>query len=92
MKWLQTINAGPQTGPILACAVIAWIFGTPGIILLAVWCLIARAEANQYLEQLKKWNLIETARNAIDQVSKRPWERPEDEVRRQVLDTWKEEK
>lgn len=84
-KWLQSLNAGSETGPLIAIAVGAYLFGTPMIILLLVWALIARSEANHYRDLL-----ADVHQEAVKLTKHAPKARPEDEIRQQVLATWRD--
>lgn len=85
MKWLQNLNAGPETAPLVLMAIGAYLFGVPGIVLLLVWALIARSEANHYRKLL---GLVHQEAVKLTDCPKR--ERPEDEIRQQVLATWRD--
>ena len=81
MKWLQTLNAGSHTASILAAVVAAIVFETPGVLVLGVMCLIARAEANRwYQEVLRRQDVL---RDILQAKLK-----PEDKIREQVLKAW----
>lgn len=86
MKWLQSINAGPETGPLVLIAIGAYLFGLPGILMLLVWALIARQEANGYRALLS--DVHKEAVKLTKHAPPRP--RPEDEIRQQVLSTWRD--
>ena len=85
-KWLQSLNAGSETGPLIAIAVGAYLFGTPMIILLLVWALIARSEANHYSKLIDE---VHQEAVKLTEHGKRK-HRPEDEIRQQVLATWRD--
>ncbi len=84
-KWLQSLNAGPETGPLVLMAIGAYLFGVPGIILLLTWALIARSEANHYRKLIG-----EVHQEAVKLTKHAPKARPEDEIRQQVLATWRD--
>lgn len=85
MKWLQSINAGSETGPLIAMAIAAYVFGLPGILLLLVWALIARSDANHYQKLI-----AQVHQEAVKLGKHFPKPRPEDEIREQVLTTWRD--
>lgn len=95
MRWKETA----RSIPIVACALAAYFYGLPGIILLAGWCVVYRIDAAEWERTARHWHgrvklIDQKLDKVLDHAAADP-PSPEEELladtRRRVLTQWREE-